>query len=111
MKKILAALGVIAFLLVLLIKPFEFVEVYSVHAGHVAHTLTTASTEGVTSPAAKSQNNPASPRTVLMELSTASTDVSSFNTGLWLVSLLFIGALTCGCSLNRKRKKRRNLKM
>jgi hypothetical protein len=111
MKKIFAAVGVIAFLLVLLIRPFEFVEVYAVHAGHVVHSLNTDDHEGHVSHAESVQTQPTNPQTVLVEMSTASLDAGDFNTGYWLVSLVLLGAVTCGCSIQRKKAKKRKLNM
>ncbi|NQV72816.1 hypothetical protein HQ496_06820 [bacterium] len=108
MKKVLAALGVVAFVLVLLVKPFEFIEVYSLHAGHVAHAVTAEDHDGHTSHSAVEKSNPNQSQSLLMELASAKQEASSFQTSFWLVSLLGIGLITFALSVRSKNNRERD---
>jgi len=107
MKKIVAALGAIAFLLVLLTKPFDFAEVYSTHAGKMVQTMST-NTSGISPVTADiSQSNASVGSQLLVGISNALSEASEFDSGLWMMSLIVIGAITLGASVQRKRRNRR----
>jgi len=103
MKKVLAAVGVFAFLLVLLVKPFEFMEVYSEHAGRVTHDVRA---EGHDNPAPlASKASPDQTKPFVNALVNASNEAQSFKTSFWLLSLLGIGLVTFALSVQRKKKR------
>ncbi len=97
MKTFFALLGLIAFVLVLLIKPFEFLERYSVHAGHAVHAIATDANADASS----------LDDTILLELDQVSANSSGFRFGFWLSALGFLGMLVVVLSYQRKRRKDR----
>jgi len=108
MKKVLAALGVVAFVLVLLVKPFEFIEVYSLHAGHVAHAVAAEDHDGHSSHSAVEKSSPNQSQSLLLELANAKHETSSFKTTFWLVSLLGIGLITFALSVRSRKNRERD---
>lgn len=107
MKNIVAGLGVIAFLLVLLTKPFDLATVYSTHAGKMVQTIATNTSHDSPTTADIAHKNASAGSEVLVGISKASTEASEFNTHIWIVSLLVIAAVTMGASLRRKQRNRR----
>ena len=94
MKKVLAVLAVAAFAFVLLAKPFDFLKHYSEHAGHAVHAVTT----GAEAPA---------DRTILVEMSNASSDTSSHGMMTWLIALGVLGVVAGVCCIKRIEKEER----
>lgn len=109
MKKLIAALAALAFVLVLLIKPFNFMEVYSTHVGHTIHSLTADRHDGheapVTTDVAQVQD-----QHVLIELSKASFEASGFKTKFWSVSLLVLASAVVLLSLNKRKRRKKKAK-
>ena len=97
MKTFFALLGLLAFVLVLLTKPFEFLETYSVHAGHAVHAIATD--------AGSSDVNVDG--TILKELDKVSDNSFGFRAGFWLSALGFLGMLVAVLSYKRKHRKNR----
>ncbi|MDA1028956.1 MAG: hypothetical protein O3B41_07885 [Bacteroidetes bacterium] len=106
MKNVIAGLGVIAFLLVLLIKPFDLATVYSTHAGKMVQSITTNTSPISPTAAEIAKKDAGAGSEVLIGISKASTEASEFNSRIWIISLLMIAAVTMGASLRRKRKNR-----
>ena len=105
MKKALAFLGAFAFVLILLVKPFNFMGTYSVHAGHAVHNAKANTDDGHSTHI--SESDVAKDRNVLVELSKASAESSSFRSGIWLTCLLVIGLISLGI-LAMKRESESN---
>ena len=107
MKKVFAGIGALVFLLVLLVKPFEFMEVYSLHAGHVAHSVAVDNHDGHVDHATADEPNLNQSQSLLMEITSASQEALSFKTTFWLLSLLGIGIITFALSVHRKNTRER----
>mgnify|MGYP006919301964 CR=1 FL=1 len=103
LKKVIAALGTIVFLLILLIKPFDFAEVYSVHAGKMVKSISTNTTSEDVSAANMAEREATTDRQVMIGISNAAQEVSAFKTAAWMVSLLLIAAITVAAAARRKR--------
>jgi len=97
MKSFLALLGLLAFVLVLLVKPFEFLSTYSIHAGHAVHAVQTDA----------DPENIAIDDRVVSEFADASSATLDFKIGFWFSALGFLGVSIAVLSFKRKRSKNR----
>ena len=97
MKSLLALLGVAAFVLVLLAKPFEFLERHSVHAGHALYSVQTDSDLEVSSVDER----------LAIELNKASDESPGFRFGFWFSTLGVLGICIVVLSFRRKTRQSR----